>query len=408
MLRHIKKTLGMTPSSQPSTRPLVDVTLPSTQDSTHSPIEDLSFKEYADIFEEAYAHHMPPYDFRVWDRYLFSRCTTQEQFLGLLSLYEWVQGYRHYFDSEEIAKWCMNGQLACRVKRIIDTADRTGSAGKAKIKKDLEFLKSNYEILDLGPMNLSSVDDTHAETWFMQAKGCVKLRSSWDERRYHNEIKRKEQEAYFAFGVVVWGITPKPNWLLDDIRFDLWYKMGFGVVHFKGVSEKLFSRYQRICAKTRGIGAMGFFDFHLRWNIGKVFWCDFEKDWECSKPILKSLEDFLWIRRENREPSVYRLYHLMALSDQEYHHLIAAVDEKTVFDEAMVNYWLTRKSENKEADSIARKNIYSRVMEHIDDPDDLVYALKHYELPEFVQKVYDKLKISITERELALIWDDSR
>ncbi|PCG98946.1 Hypothetical protein PENO1_036330 [Penicillium occitanis (nom. inval.)] len=326
MLRRIKQTLGITPSSQPSTKSLADVALPSTQESTQSPIEDLSSEEYARIFNEAFDHHMPPYDFRVWDRYLFSRCTTQEQFLGLLSLYEWVRGYRHYFDSEEIAKWCMNGQLACRVKRIIDTADRTGSARKAKIKKDLNFLKSNYEILDLGPMNLSSVDDTHAEIWFMQAKACVKLRSSWDEGKIHNEFMRKEQEAYFAFGVVVWGITPKPNWLLDDIRFDLWYKMGFGVVHFKG----------------------------------------------------------------------------------EYHRLIAAVDEKTVFDAAMVNFWLIRESENKEADSIARKNIYSRVMEHIDDPDDLVYALEHFELPEFVRKVYDELEISITERELALIWDDSR
>lgn len=97
----------------------------------------------------------------------------------------------------------------------------------------------------------------------------------------------------------------------------------------------------------------------------------------------------------------------MALSDQEYHRLIAAVDETTVFNASMVHFWLRRKSESKEADSIARRDIYRRVMEHIDDPQNLVHSYKHFELPEFVQRVYKELEVDMTERELKLIWDDS-
>lgn len=54
-------------------------------------------------------------------------------------------------------------------------ADRAGTVRKPRIKRDLQFLNSNREILDLGPMNLSSVDNAHKETWFMQAKACIKL-----------------------------------------------------------------------------------------------------------------------------------------------------------------------------------------------------------------------------------------
>lgn len=107
-----------------------------------------------------------------------------------------------------------------------------------------------------------------------------------------------------------------------------------------------------------------------------------------------------------RENSVYRLYHLMALSDHEYLRL-KAIDKTTVFDESMVDFWLRRGSESKEADSIARRDIYRRVLEHIDDPQDLVHALDHFELPEFVQSVYEKLGMKMTKRELGLIWDDS-
>jgi hypothetical protein len=367
--------------------------------------DDPSVVECARVFKEAFNCHMPPHDFRVWDRYLFSRCTSENQVLGLVSLYDWTRNLGKPYKFDKVGKWCMDGQFARRIKRMIQTAKRSGSVPQGRIDKDLEFIKSNGEILDLGPMNLCSVDDTHKDTWLMQAKACVKFHSiSW---AYHDDdrMKCKEQEAYFAFGVVVWGITPEPNWVLDNVRLDVWHKMGFGVVHFKHASGLLLSRYQKRFARTCGIAATHFHYFDLNWNIIRWrMWIDLKTDSECSKLILKSLEDFFLIKDASYEPSVYRLYQMMALSDQDYR--LAKMHVK-VFGSAIMDYWLIGESENEETDSIAQKNIYNRVMEHIDDPMDLDYALKEFELPEFVQKVYKELKMSISQRELDLIWSDS-
>src|SRR4051812_39205317 len=114
MLRRIKKALNKMASTQSSTQPLTD---------------DPSPKEYARLFKEAYNHHMPPYDFRVWDRYLFSRCTSQNQVLGLLSLYEWLLGkeidIEKESDIQEIGKWCMMGKFTSQIKKIILKAKRS-------------------------------------------------------------------------------------------------------------------------------------------------------------------------------------------------------------------------------------------------------------------------------------------
>lgn len=92
-------------------------------------------------------------------------------------------------------------------------------------------------------MNLSSVDDTHKETWFMQAEACIKLLSFWNKDDNYNEHMRKQQDAYLIFGVVVWGIMLEPNWGLDDMRCSLWYKMGLAAVPSKHGSNLLLSQY---------------------------------------------------------------------------------------------------------------------------------------------------------------------
>lgn len=213
----------------------------------------------------------------------------------------------------------MDGQFACRIKRIISTAKRLGSVQHDRIKQDLEFIELNHEALDLGQMNLSSVSDAHKKTWFMQAKACMELHPFLNGCSNYKDHMRQEQDAYFAFGVVVWGIMPEPNWVLEDVRFDVWHKMGFGLVHFKHASESLFSQYQKRFARTCGIAAATFFYFHLRWNIARWrMWIDLKTDWECSKLILGSLEDFFLTKDASYEPSVYRLYQMMALSDQDY------------------------------------------------------------------------------------------
>lgn len=86
MLRRIKVTLSTMASTQPSTESLVDVTPPAKQEFAELPA-DVKPEEYCETFREAYLHHMPRYDFRVWDRCLYSRCSTQDRLFGILKLY---------------------------------------------------------------------------------------------------------------------------------------------------------------------------------------------------------------------------------------------------------------------------------------------------------------------------------
>lgn len=154
---------------------------PSSQSSTTTAVKELSPEEYFRILTEACKFRMPPCDFRVWDRYLFSRCTSKNQTFGLLRLYDWLldKVARNELDSHKIGEWCVTGQFAGRVQRIIRRAMRSPSqvdshlAKDDRMKEDLEFIRWNQEILDLGPTNISSVEDSHQMTWLRQAKNCA-------------------------------------------------------------------------------------------------------------------------------------------------------------------------------------------------------------------------------------------
>ncbi|KAE8549809.1 hypothetical protein EYB25_008333 [Talaromyces marneffei] len=407
MSQLLKKILGEMASMQSSTKPFIQE---SIQEPTQPPIDDISSKEYSYLFNEAHNYHMPPYDFRVWDRYLFSRCTSRTQILGLWRLYEWpLRLSRGRVGIDDIGKWCMDGKFTYRVKKLINNERMTCNPDYKRINRDLSFIQENQEILDLGPMNISRPDDAHKELWLKQAKGCIMSR-----KIPKSEREWLFQEGYFALGVIVWGIMPEPNWVLEDIRFDLWYHLGYGATHFLGAEQLLLSRYQKVLSKAFGISSVTFSRFVVMWNTKiTLMYYTLSKDWECPRNILSNLEYFFVTRKpgatsygDDPEESVCRLYHLMSLSDQDYHRLVKKDMEK--FRQAEGFFCLIRDFENEETDPIARKNIYIQIMKHIKCPGDLHRAFERDELREFAQKVYDQLEMNISERELDLIYFELR
>jgi hypothetical protein len=137
-----------------------------------SSTKDLSLGEYVLRLGEAYELRMRPYDFRVWDRYLFSRCSEKVPVLGLFQLFEWPMIYLPGTSEEcfeKVGQWCIQGTFIDGVKSIIvRLRDRHFDRERADL--DLAFIEKHQAIFKDGPMQLSAVGKKEQDVWCDQAK----------------------------------------------------------------------------------------------------------------------------------------------------------------------------------------------------------------------------------------------
>lgn len=68
----------------------------------------------------------------------------------------------------------------------------------------------------------------------------------------------KTRNAYFAFGVVVWGYIPDASWVLENINLDTWYDLGFCVAHTNYMQSTLKATYENSYRKDMGIASRSF------------------------------------------------------------------------------------------------------------------------------------------------------
>lgn len=342
-------------------------------------------------FKEAYDLHMPPYDFKIWDKYLFSRCSSGEEVLGLFNLFRWLMESSEYaYNAKAIDQFCAKGDAFIEaVKNIIDMAKDTWM-NPEEIRRDLAFIKEHQAKFSAGPMHLSAVGEKEQKAWRDQAKACIlsKSRHSATPVEIYTPAWFTKQEAYFAFGVLAWKIRQDPGWGWEDSRLDVWWKLGFGIATQKGTEDELFNQYQKHFSFER-----------VKFEYFLYSWCRGELAKKLQDGLVSEhsifwdyLTRFYDKETTSEEIIVFRLYQAVSLMDDDYARLMGR-RSWGIFENARACYQLNgwpyeedRCEEKRKA--ITRKRVLYQVLKHIEDPIGLHKAMKSRKLRDFITQTY--------------------
>lgn len=351
--------------------------------SPQSSPKELSPEDYVRIFKEGYDLGMPPHDFRVWDRYLFSKCSTDVQLSGLLRVFRtpiMKLGGTPEQNIRTVGQWCKEGTFAEKVKIAIPstTLDLV----------DQNFLEENKAIFETRPLLLSEVQTLHQTAWFDQAKDCITSTSpiptNPETIKTPQWREQERKEAYFAFGMIIWKIMPEPYWVMEDARLDVWYNLGFAIAHQPEQKKKLFERYQKQFSEIWGVSKTTFESFFVCLSNGTMF-NRLKRNWDTNTmrtEFLNNLENFLIhkIVHQQNEKSVWRLHQWTYLCDEDD---LKMKETKFwgVFEKARVDYALTQ----NDADLMYRKTFWAEVLQSLDNPLDLHLAIKDPGLHEYLK-----------------------
>ncbi|KAI7974902.1 hypothetical protein EIK77_001106 [Talaromyces pinophilus] len=186
----------------------------------------------------------------------------------------------------------------------------------------LEPIEENGDAFS-GPIQRGNVPyDTSAiqEKWFMQARGCAQACGDTDTSRL------EKQKAYFALGMLVFGLQQKP-WTQDlwgNRILDIWYDMGFAVVYRTEGSKDLQDMCECFFRKDFGVPSRSFEKFYDYWTKGTFaqsfkLWIKTDETYDrrfspwISSREFENLKGFLEARANKRAESVWRLWHLLAV-----------------------------------------------------------------------------------------------
>lgn len=342
-----------------------------TMASTQTPPKELSPQDYVRIFKEANDLYMPPFDFRVWDRYLFSRCSDNVRISGLLRLFrttiKYLQGSPEQ-NIQTVGQWCEEGTFFDKAKNVIDSTVCDLIC--------LDFLGDYETILKAKPLGLSEVQDIHQTAWFEQAKDCVK-----PIKEIENNQERRE--AYFAFGLIVWGIMPEPSWVMEDASFDVWYKLGFAVAHQPEQRRMLFEGYQKQYSETCGVSETTFESFFHCFSNRSMF-DQLQTGWDTTAmtPWFRSNLEIFLLNKEYSRQSVWRLHHWTFISNEVIEEKMEKTKVWGVFDKARKDYALTQEGD---INVLYRKKFWTEVLGSLIDPLELHYAMQGSRLNEFLK-----------------------
>jgi hypothetical protein len=300
---------------------------------------ELDPEEYTRRFEEAFELRMPPYDFRVWNRYLFSRCSDSEEVLGLMNLFKWLMKAGDYStNANAIGQFCMNGRaFITAVKNIIEMTQGT-YWDQEEVARDLAFIEKKGELFEAGPIpGLSEVNQEQKEKWLIQAKSCIVSKNP-DTHPPIEIISREwyaKQEAYFSFGVLAWNIQLEAKWGLQDPRLDVWYNLGFGIATQEKPAAELLSQYRKRFS-SESVKFEYFLYYWYRHELAEQL----QKDLESEHFIFWGhLTKFYQSGFTKQQESVFRLYQAVSLKDGDYLPLLKERN-RGVFEQAIKSYQL--------------------------------------------------------------------
>ncbi|EEA27883.1 hypothetical protein TMatcc_003816 [Talaromyces marneffei ATCC 18224] len=281
-------------------------------------VEDLTDAEYGFLLNQAIGLETIPNDIRVWDRYLFSKCTTAIQAWCLVQIYVILRMLK--VDFIIVGQWCKQGNF-------VEKALYKSRESPVLVEK---FARLNLNPIELIEQNRNAFSrprgfiDTSAlnkpqiqKKWLEQAMQCARSRLAG------NELDGLDmQKAYFALGMIVFQMRPSPEYLWVNKTIDIWYDMGFAVVFDPDGPTYLQGMYESIFRKDFGIPFQSFAKFYEHWTRG-TFAQSFE---DCVQTRETSQRKFkLWVelwpfedlkgfhkaRAEKREESVWRLRQLL-------------------------------------------------------------------------------------------------
>ncbi|KAI7971464.1 hypothetical protein EIK77_003520 [Talaromyces pinophilus] len=337
-------------------------------------------RDYIRIFKEGYDLSMPPHDFRVWDRYLFSKLPDAKETPRLLKLFTMViKGLRGVPEQNirTVGQWCEQGTFFDEAMNVIDSTTRDIVCQ--------DFLEANKAIFKAKPLGLSEVQTILQTRWFEQAKACITFIDPFPTNpETVNTLVQERKEAYFAFGVVVWRIMPEPDWVEEDACLDVWYNLGFAIAPQPEQRTMLFEGYQKQYSETCGASKTTFESFFRCFSNGSMF-DQLGTGWDTtamSRSFCGNLEIFLLNKKyHQQDASVWRLHHWTYISDKEVISMKGRKDWG-VFEKARVDYALKQ----HDAEIMFRKDFWAEVLKSLEDPLDLHHAIKNPGLHEYLKK----------------------
>lgn len=136
--------------------------------STNTTLEALSDQQYRDMFLEAQQLKMIPYDFRLWNRYLYWRGRNANDALLLRNIYAWL--WKQDVSADTVGKWCVEGHF---VKNAYASVQGLGNAHGDSTRL-VKFLQDNQAALSGREDHESAYTQIKQSAWLDQAKLCVK------------------------------------------------------------------------------------------------------------------------------------------------------------------------------------------------------------------------------------------
>lgn len=243
----------------------------------------------------------------------------------------------------------------------------------------LEFLGKYAEVLAEPLGRDSAWDQRSVNQWLAQGRACVQSGKPSERDQDPNVKARlnaewiKKRNAYFAFGVIVWGTQPDPTWVLDDINLDTYYDLGYPLANTSYLKSELWLRYITIYrGSATGVAQLSFEDFYTPWKSGTL--PDLFRLWGVVEPaFIGNLETFFKQKANGQEPeSIWRLSHLLAMGIDRYSPGLMAQEGiiKRLFGKAWEEYTLQQGNESMERIT-ERRLQYWKCLHHCVDPMEL-------------------------------------
>ncbi|GAM38918.1 hypothetical protein TCE0_034f10040 [Talaromyces pinophilus] len=334
----------------------------------------LSAEQYHNMFLEAQHLKMIPYDFRVWDRYLYSKCLRPYQAVLLRDVHVWL--LKMEITPSTIGQWCVSGKFEKNAHEFIKNSNnKYGDSSKI-----LEFLEKNAEVLGKSLSRDSAGDQRSVNNWLAQGRACVRSGKP-SERDQDPNVKAqlnaewiKKRNAYFAFGVIVWGAVPDPIWVLDDINLDTYYDLGYPIANTSYLQNELWFRYMTVYKDTtKGVAQHSFKDFYTSWKSGTL--PDLFLLWGKAEPeFIRNLGTFFKQKANGQEPeSIWRLSHLLYMGIEYYKP--EAIVREGIVQQLFGKVWAEYRLEQGRPESIERiherRKQYWKCLHHCVDPMEL-------------------------------------
>ncbi|KAF5015502.1 hypothetical protein F66182_13151, partial [Fusarium sp. NRRL 66182] len=258
---------------------------------------DLSPEQYPEIFLEAQYLRMIPYDYRVWDRYLYSKCPEPDDAVLLLGVHVWLMKLK--FTAGIIGEWCENGEFVENARKYIRESNYV-YGNRSKIEG---FLEQRGAVLTTPLSSDTTLGTQSTDQWLAQGRACVKSGRPSEKHSNPRVMAQmdddwiKKRNAYFTFGVIVWGALPSPLWVLENINLDTYFDMGFPVAHNSYLNDELTLRYINAFRGSiiKGVSQYPFENFYKFWS-SETLHPRFEQ-WKETEPVFTENFRTFWKRK---------------------------------------------------------------------------------------------------------------